>query len=328
MSEPRAWSMLTVEGTRQYGGNVGYDDDPAAVYRYDSDVANHLRVQVGDVVFIRSKAEVLGLAEVELIDTATGEKERLRCPTCRATNIKERARKLPRYSCKLGHQFAEPLREKVTVTTFAAHYGTTFVPLPDLHVTFLHAAVLRPSDQMSIKELDLARLEKLLPNQEAVTTLLRRFALALPLDEGLEDREFGSLIEARRRVLREIAVRRGQAKFRKRLLRRYGGRCQITGCSFVELVEAAHIRPYSQQADNGELNGLLLRSDVHTLFDLGYLGINPETRRITVHPALHPTDYAELDGSALDVNGTGGPNHGALTDRWMFFLAKSAGPKH
>jgi hypothetical protein len=38
----RVWSLLTIDGVRQYGGNTGYNDDPEAVYRNDSDVANHI----------------------------------------------------------------------------------------------------------------------------------------------------------------------------------------------------------------------------------------------------------------------------------------------
>ena len=38
MTARRAWSFLTIEGVRQYGGNAGYNDDPASAYRYDSSV--------------------------------------------------------------------------------------------------------------------------------------------------------------------------------------------------------------------------------------------------------------------------------------------------
>lgn len=324
MSEPRAWSFLTVEGARQYGGNAGYEDDPDGIYRYDSDVANHLQVSPGDIVFIRSKTVVLGLAEIEAIDEGTGHKERLRCPECRATNIKPRIHKLPPWGCKFGHQFEEPVRESVNVKTYAAHYGKSFVPCGDLDIARLHDAVLRPSDQMSIKEVDPGRLEAFLHENEQVARLLRNFAARLPVEKIGDPGEIASLIEARRRVLREIAVRRGQAKFRERLLRRYGARCQISGCRFTELVEAAHIRPYAACEDNGERNGLLLRSDLHTLFDLGYLGIEPPTLRISLHPGLREAGYADLDGQTLDVNGTSGPDFDALAERWIFFSSKLA----
>lgn len=323
MNARRAWSLLTVEGARQYGGNTGYDDDPSSVYRYDSDVANHLQMQAGDVVIIRSKANVIGIAEIETIEEGAGTKDRLRCPECRATNIKRRAKKLPAWSCKFGHAFDEPVNEPVAVTTFAAHYGATFVPAGNaLSVANLHEAVLRPSDQMSIKEIDLARLEPVLGSGPAIGALVRRFAgrLAVPEDTvadaaGAES----SIIEARRRVMREIAIRRGQARFRGRLIRRYGARCQISGCHFPGLVEAAHIRAYSASEDNSVDNGLLLRSDLHTLFDLGLLGVEPTSLRVALHPALQTAGYADFEGRVLFVNGSGGPSRAALVERWQFF---------
>jgi hypothetical protein len=314
---------LTVEGTRQYGGNTGYNDDPSAVYRYDSDVANHLQMQAGDVVIIRSKANVIGVAEIETIEKGVGHKDRLRCPRCRATNIKRRARKLPAWSCKFGHAFDEPLNEPVEVTTFAAHYGVTFIPAGNTISTgHLHEAVLRPSDQMSIKEIDLAKLEPVIGSGSAIEALIRRFArrLVVPEEADTNPADTGvSVIEARRRVMREIAMRRGQARFRARLIRRYGAQCQISGCQFPGLVEAAHILAYSASEDNSVGNGVLLRSDLHTLFDLGFLGIDPASLRVALHPALQSAGYAEFEGRVLFVNSSDGPSRKALADRWKFF---------
>ncbi|WP_404365819.1 HNH endonuclease [Sphingomonas sp. MMS24-J45] len=328
MSARRAWSLLTIDGTRQYGGNTGYEDNPASVYRYDSDVANHLQVQAGDVVIVRSRMSVIGIAEIETIEEGTGHKDRLRCPQCRATNIKRRAKKLPAWSCKFGHAFDEPLNEPVAVTTFAAHYGATFVPAGSgLSVVHLHEAVLRPSDQMSIKEIDLAKLEPVLGSGSAINALVRRFARRLTVPEiaqGSSDAD-GSIVDARRRIMREIAMRRGQARFRARLIRRYGAQCQISGCKFPGLVEAAHIRAYSVSEDNGPGNGLLLRSDLHTLFDLGLLGIEPASLRIALHPALQTAGYAEFADRVLFVNGSGGPSREALHERWQFFSAHLPG---
>ena len=325
MSVRRAWSLLTIEGARQYGGNTGYDDDPSNVYRYDSDVANHLQVHAGDVVIVRSRADVIGIAEIETIEQGAGVKDRLRCPQCRATNIKRRAKKLPAWSCKFGHSFGEPLKEPVAVATFAAHYGATFVPLGStLSVAHLHDAVLRPSDQMSIKEIDLAKLEPVLGSGLGIDMLVRRFVERLTVPEKPTQNAFGmeaSIIEARRRVMREIAMRRGQERFRARLIRRYGVRCQVSGCQFSGLIEAAHIRAYSASEDNGVRNGLLLRSDLHTLFDLGLLGIEPALLRVALNPVLQTAGYAEFEGHTLFVNGSSGPCHEALKERWHFFSA-------
>lgn len=103
----------------------------------------------------------------------------------------------------------------------------------------------------------------------------------------------------RRRVLASIVRRRGQAAFRSALLQAYGGRCAMTGCDVTDALEAAHIHPYFGQASNVVSNGLLLRSDVHTLFDLYLIAVNPDSLRIAVAPALRQSTYGELEGSAL-----------------------------
>ncbi|PYE22642.1 hypothetical protein C8J32_11150 [Rhizobium sp. PP-CC-3A-592] len=79
MTTPRAWSFLVVEGTRQYGGNDGYNDSPSETYHYDTDVANHLQVAEGDVAIIRTRDHVKGVAVIEQIVTGEGRKERREC---------------------------------------------------------------------------------------------------------------------------------------------------------------------------------------------------------------------------------------------------------
>ena len=318
---PRAWTFLTIDGVRQYGGNVGYDDDPATVYRYDSDVANHLQVRRGDVVIIRSRNNLLGIATIEQISEGLASKDRLRCPQCATSNIKERAAAYPPYRCHAGHVFAAPVRETAQVRTYDARYGGTFRKIgSDLAVARLLESVKRPSDQMSIKEIDLGKLEGVLREEASIVPLLDRFARRMSETEVAGDlQRTGSVIEERRRVLREIALRRGQARFRKRLIARYGFECQVSRCAFPGLVEAAHIRPYAGSSDNGAANGLLLRSDLHTLFDLGMLGIEPETLVIRLRSELLAFGYQVFDGKLLHVNGTAGPDRGSLRERWNFF---------
>lgn len=326
MASPRAWSFLAVEGSRQYGGNAGYADDPDKLYRYDSDVANHLQVRAGDVAVLRSKTEVLGIAEIESIAEGTGAKARLRCPVCRVTNIKERVTRALRYSCKNGHEFDVPETESVTVETFEAHYKNTFRPTPaDLTIARLHAAVLRPSDQMSIKEIDLARIEKWIGTEKERRSLIDRYIAAMSPESPATNDEQDSAtsnIELQRRVLREITLRRGQTGFRNRLMKRYGAACQISRCAFPGLIEAAHIRPYSLTNDNSANNGLLLRSDLHTLFDLGLLGVHPENLAVTLHPAVISSGYELLNDVPIFLNDSTGPDLSALQERWDFFQLK------
>ena len=107
------------------------------------------------------------------------------------------------------------------------------------------------------------------------------------------------IIDSRQRVLAQIVRRRGQKEFREQLLVAYGRRCAITGCDAVEALEAAHIVPYQGDDTNSIQNGLLLRADVHTLFDLGLIGVNPETREVVTSAKLKPTMYGDLAGVRL-----------------------------
>ena len=68
-------------------------------------------------------------------------------------------------------------------------------------------------------------------------------------------------------VWRQVLTRQGQPDFRKKLMKAYDESCCVTKCKVVELLEAAHIDPHSDGGDYSEDNGLLLRSDIHTLFD-------------------------------------------------------------
>lgn len=108
-----------------------------------------------------------------------------------------------------------------------------------------------------------------------------------------------SLEDERWRTLSAIVQRRGQPAFRRRLLRAYGGQCAITGCDAPAALEAAHIVPYLGGSTNVVTNGLLLRADVHTLFDLGLIGIRASDRVVVLDDQLVGTVYDPLAGRRL-----------------------------
>lgn len=108
-----------------------------------------------------------------------------------------------------------------------------------------------------------------------------------------------NLEDARKRTLAAIVRRQGQPAFRRELLRAYGGRCAMTGCDVLQVLEAAHIVPYQGPATNHVANGLLLRADLHTLFDLGLISIYPLSKSMVVSPALLSMEYGALHGQAL-----------------------------
>ncbi|MBI6121029.1 HNH endonuclease [Salegentibacter maritimus] len=99
-----------------------------------------------------------------------------------------------------------------------------------------------------------------------------------------------------RDALAQIKIRRGQPKFRQKLLKLYRNTCIVTGCKIPELLEAAHILPHSLKNDYSLSNGVLLRADIHTLFDLGMIAINPESLKLKMHEKLlESKEYVDLD---------------------------------
>ena len=79
--------------------------------------------------------------------------------------------------------------------------------------------------------------------------------------------------------------RLGQGAFRVLVTDAYQRRCAVTGEKTLPVLEAAHIKPYSENGPHRVSNGILLRSDLHKLFDLGYVTITPELR-LEVSPRL------------------------------------------
>ncbi len=102
--------------------------------------------------------------------------------------------------------------------------------------------------------------------------------------------------DARNRVLREVVRRQGQAQFRAKLIVAYDGRCAITGCSQLVTLEAAHITPYLGPDTNLPSNGLLLRADIHTLWDLGLIAVNPVSMVVSISPSVHDREYIGFEG--------------------------------
>lgn len=84
---------------------------------------------------------------------------------------------------------------------------------------------------------------------------------------------------------RLVVPRMNQGAFRAVVLDVYESRCAVTGHRIRPTLQAAHIRPVSQGGEHRVDNGLLLRSDIHTLFDLGYVTVDPKYR-LRVSPRL------------------------------------------
>lgn len=105
--------------------------------------------------------------------------------------------------------------------------------------------------------------------------------------------------EGKKKILREVAIRLGQPKFRDELVQAYGGKCAVSGCAILQILQAAHISPYNGAKTNHVTNGILLRADIHTLFDLGLLRIDSESRVVSIASPLHGTEYEQFAGKRI-----------------------------
>jgi putative restriction endonuclease len=107
------------------------------------------------------------------------------------------------------------------------------------------------------------------------------------------------IIDAREKTMASIIRRRGQPTFRQKLLEAYSGQCAITECSLEGVLEAVHIIPYRGPQTNYPSNGLLLRADIHILFDLGLIAVDINTMSVIIASELVGTSYAELAGTKV-----------------------------
>ena len=100
--------------------------------------------------------------------------------------------------------------------------------------------------------------------------------------------------------LGHIKERRGQADFRKLLIKIFH-KCVVTDTEIEDLLEAAHIIPHAEGANYHESNGLLLRADIHTLYDLNLLSID-KSFKIHLHPKIKGNiEYNCYHGKSINI---------------------------
>mgnify|MGYP000167958871 FL=1 len=102
--------------------------------------------------------------------------------------------------------------------------------------------------------------------------------------------------------------------FRQELLDAYEGRCAFTGYDFTGALEACHIVPYQGPGTNHVTNGLLLRADIHTLFDIGKMAVRTSDMTLIIADELKEGSYGHLSGRSitLPIDPVARPNVDAL----------------
>ncbi len=115
----------------------------------------------------------------------------------------------------------------------------------------------------------------------------------------IEDFDPNAVRDDRLKVIAQVHRRQGGPRFRRALLRAYGGRCAMTEYDAEPALEAAHIIPYRGPQTNHPANGLLLRADMHDLFDLGLVAVETETMKLRLSDELSGTKYEPFEGRRL-----------------------------
>ncbi len=98
--------------------------------------------------------------------------------------------------------------------------------------------------------------------------------------------DLGSLLDERQRTNVVRVRRKNQEKFRNMLIEAFFGKCAITQCDVEGALDAAHIFPYRGPQTDWVWNGILLRLDLHRLFDSYLLTIDPLEGQVYVSPSL------------------------------------------
>lgn len=164
-------------------------------------------------------------------------------------------------------------------------------------------------------------------------TFLLRGPVSASSEWGVWDAEPGEVLTTAS-ALREdgeyapalIRRRREQDAFRERLLVAYSSRCAITGYDAAEALQGAHILAYSGRSSQKVDNGLLLRADVHLLFDRHLLSIEPVHLRVRLAKRLRGTAYWGLEDAPVVIpqRQADRPAFEKLAVHWAVFERASA----
>jgi putative restriction endonuclease len=98
---------------------------------------------------------------------------------------------------------------------------------------------------------------------------LRLRAVSIPMIEEVK-RRYGNAVT--------VTPRLGQGSFRIMVTDAYGRRCAVTNERTLPALDATHIKPYAENGPHNVRNGILFRSDVHKLFDIGYVTVSEDYR--------------------------------------------------
>ena len=283
---PSAWSCFSRVDALEPA--VRYRDVLGVKYSYDATVPNHKAVSVGDLVVIRDEVSIYGHAFVDEVVTELGSKTMTLCPQCKRSGPDRRTTMSPTYRCPdCGNQFDDPEFEDRELAVFEAIYAPTWTELPTPLPRRLLEGVFTGGDrQNAVRRLDWSAAVALLGDHTSVDGLADLRSDGDHASGRIAVTPDGGLVPSR-------GVRRvGQQGFKAALLERFGPCCAVTGPQPVTVLDAAHLYRFADTPVHHLDGGLLLRADIHRLFDAFLLTIDTTTWTVHLAPELH--GYTEL----------------------------------
>lgn len=308
-NDQSAWIVIAkAPESLSYGAHDGYDDEPSNYYEYDSLVGNHTNLEPGDLVFVRGARHLLGFGQIETITKKSGAKELRKCPNCLG-RPESRAKKTPQWRCaQCGGEFDthELKIETKEVTIFRAEYSRSWQDANHpLDAKILKTYQANNDTQSAIRKLDSTRIIELMKRALGLPPSVDTLGEILPIIiEG------GHTITLAKR-------RRGQQEFRLGLLAAIGPNCFISGRNPEFVLEAAHIRGFAKHESHELSGGLLLRRDLHSLFDHHMLRINPFKWQVEVSPIIQTfPNYQIFHLQPVDPPSSNPPNPDYLLEHY------------
>ena len=299
-----AWVfVMKSEAERSWAANRGYDDSAGIYYSYDSNVGRSRQVAVGDLVVVREDDHIAGWGFIEYIEvTPDSLKEITRCPSCRKTNFSRRKTISPANkcsSCSFEFEDSQAVVTSELVTAFRAYYANTWTEAArPVFRTELEDIITTRDTFNAIRPLDRNKLEPFLK---------RISGKDVDLTIDIDDREVAIILGGH--VEATVRRRRGQREYRFKLMEKFGEVCAFSGEQPPQVLEAAHIDSFARTGSHDLNGGLLLRRDVHTLFDANLMTVEPGTWRIHVAPRIQQfSTYRGFHGQELQVPSNSRPD--------------------
>lgn len=210
------------------------------------------------------------------------------CPNCGRADFKGRKNLRPTFRCfECKAEFDNPVAHRKVVTTYRSEHGTAWVDLAGaVDGATLRSLCDKPASQLSLRPLEWEKLRAVL--------------------EGSGHSTLDTIVKNTRQAIAGghkhaiVRVRVGQREFRSKLLAEHGAVCAFSGPVPADVLEAAHLYSYATIGEHRDEGGLLLRRDLHRLFDLGRIVVDPRSFCLDVDEIIRAyAPYAVLHGAPV-----------------------------